>query len=211
MNYVGLDCFSTMVLSDVSMGLVYIPSILQQCKNNLTEFCSFVLVKFKVGVIIWNILYYGALLKYSLLMTTISIGKGWIVFESVEDFLNEAWHWYVHMFSLIITLGGECRIQLPFPIDCDFVWILECLDEILCIFLSNIIDLKVTNNEVEGHRYGFVVLEYWDKFNRLISVILLVFFQSVMCNFSRLWKTIHALSNFDIEFFRCVKCQWGYT
>ena len=40
------------------------------------------------------------------------------------------------------------------------------------MLFSNIIDYKLINNECEGHGYGFVGLDYWGEFNKLISVLL---------------------------------------
>ena len=100
----------------------------------------------------------------------------------------------------MIPLDSEHRIKFSLPIYCDFVYLLRCLDEMLCMFFSSIIDSKVINNEGEGDGYGFVGLEYWGEFNRLVSVLLQVLFKYVMCNYSSLWKTIHSLLNIYIDF-----------
>ena len=42
--------------------------------------------------------------------------------------------------SLLITLDIDCIIQSPFQIYCDFVQLYECLDDILCILLFNILN-----------------------------------------------------------------------
>ena len=66
------------------------------------------------------------------------------------------------------------------------------------MLLSNIIYLKVINNKSEGYGSGFVGLYYWGELNGLISVLIKVLFYSVMCNYSRFWKTIHAISKIYI-------------
>ena len=68
------------------------------------------------------------------------------------------------------------------------------------MFLSNILDSIIITNEGEGDGSGFVGPESWCEVYKLISVILQVLLRSVMCNYSSLWKTIHSLSNIDIEF-----------
>ena len=60
------------------------------------------------------------------------------------------------MFLFVNPLDSERRIQLPFPINCDFLYLLECVDEMICRLISNILDFKVINNEVEGDGYSFV-------------------------------------------------------
>ena len=80
------------------------------------------------------------------------------------------------MFILVITFDGECRIKSPIQIDCDFVQSLKCLDEMLCIFISNTLDSKVINNEGEGNGSGFVGPESCGEFYWLISVLLQVYF-----------------------------------
>ena len=91
-------------------GAIYIPSILQQCSNNLMAF-FFILSNFRVGVIIWCIFYYGNILRTSPLMRTILLAKRWIVLKFVEGFLNVPLNWYVDMFLLLISRDRECRIR----------------------------------------------------------------------------------------------------
>ena len=66
--------------------------------------------------------------------------------ESVELFINVSWYLYVYMFLLVISLYGEYRIQFSFPVDYDFVSLWECLDDILCMLLSNILYYKFIND-----------------------------------------------------------------
>ena len=68
------------------------------------------------------------------------------------------------------------------------------------MLLSSMIDSKFINNEGGRYGSGFVGPESWGEFNRLISVFLRVIFKSVMYNSSRLWKTIHEISNIDIDY-----------
>ena len=75
----------------------------------------------------------------------------------------------------------------------------ECLDLMLCMFSSHIMYSKVINNEGEVDGSGFVGPYYWGEFNRLISVLLQVIFKYVMCDSSRLCKTIHVLLNTNID------------
>ena len=113
--------------------------------------------------------------------------------ECVEGFLSLAWCWYVSMFLLIIPLDSECRIQFPFPIDCDFVSLLDYSDEMICMLISNILYYKVINSEGGGYGYGFVVPESWGGFKRLISVLPRVIFQFVVCNSPIFWNVISVL------------------
>ena len=80
------------------------------------------------------------------------------------------------MFLFLIALDSEFRIQFPFPIDCDFVSLLDCSDEIICMLIFNILYYKVINNEGGGYVYEFVVPESWGEFKRLISVLPQVIF-----------------------------------
>ena len=73
-------------------------------------------------------MYSSAVLRSSPLMRTIFLAKGLRVLKFVEVFLSVAWNFYVYMFFFVITLDGECIVQFFFPIDCDFLQLLECLD-----------------------------------------------------------------------------------
>ena len=161
----------------------------------------FFLLKFRGGVIIWRIFYYGSILRSSPLMRTFLLAKGWIGLEFLEGFINVSCHWYIYMFLLVIPLDNECRIKFPFPINCDFVKLLHCFNDIICMFLSNTLNSKVINNNCEGYWAGFVVPDSRGEFNRLISVFLQVIFKSFMFNSFRLWQTIHDLSNSNIDFY----------
>ena len=97
------------------------------------------------------------------------------------------------MFLFLIALDGEFRIQFPFPIDCDFVSLLDCSDEMICMLISNIIYYKVINNEGGGYVYGFVVPESWGGFKRLISVLPQLIFQFVVCNSPIFWNVVSVL------------------
>ena len=77
---------------------------------------------------------------------------------------------------------------------------MRCLDEMLCMMFSNILYYKVINNEGELYGSGFMSTELWDELNRLISVLLQVLFKYFMWNSSSLWKTVHDLSNINIDF-----------
>ena len=79
------------------------------------------------------------------------------------------------MFPLVIPFDSECRIKFPLRIDFDFVQLFECLDEMLCMLISNILNSKVIKNEGEGDGYGFMGPESWGEFYRLISLLLQVF------------------------------------
>ena len=69
----------------------------------------------------------------------------------------------------------------------------------LYMLFFNILDSKVIKNGGEGYGYGCFGPESWDKLNRLISVLLQVIFKYVMCDSSRLCKTIHVLLNTNID------------
>ena len=72
----------------------------------------------------------------------------------LDGFLNVVWHLYFYMIFLVIPLDGECTIQFLFPIYCYFLQLLNFLEDILCMLLSNKVYAKVTNNEIEGDGYG---------------------------------------------------------
>ena len=105
------------VLCGYSIDPGHITTLFQQYSGLL----FFILVKFRCGVIIWRILYYGAVLRSSTLMNNILLSTGWRVLEFMEIFLSVALHWYVYMFMFVIKLDGEWIIQFTFPINYDFV------------------------------------------------------------------------------------------
>ena len=75
----------------------------------------FIFAKFRNGVTIWHILYYGDILRYSQLVSNLLCVKVWWMLEFVDGFINVSCHWYVYIFFFVIPPDSEFRIQFPLP------------------------------------------------------------------------------------------------
>ena len=95
----------------------------------------------------------------------------------------------------IVPVNGESSEEEIGPVDGDGIQFLEGLDEVVGVFLSNVLDPKVINNERENYGLGGVLPELWGSGNRGEAKMGKVSFESVVGNAAGLLEARHDFSD----------------
>ena len=92
----------------------------------------------------------------------------------------------------IVPVNGEFAEERTGPVDGDGIQFLEGLDEVVGVFLADVLDPKVINDEGENDGLCGVLLERRGSGNRGESKVGKVIFEPVVGDASGLFETGHA-------------------
>ena len=62
----------------------------------------------------------------------------------------------MHLFTLVIPLNGESTVSFPFFFDQALIIFLDCLQQVLDVFLTNVFDSKIVDDQCKGDGSPFV-------------------------------------------------------
>ncbi len=63
--------------------------------------------------------------------------------ELFQGFLRVVWHGQMHLWFVVVLVQCDPNVLLPCPIAGEFVMFLECVFEMLGVFLVDVFDSKV--------------------------------------------------------------------
>ena len=81
---------------------------------------------------------------------------GLIAFESFDGVRNIIWHGKVKTAGFIIPIKGESEVAVAFPVLCNVIIIFYALNEMVSMFLTNILYPKIVRDERETDRPPFM-------------------------------------------------------
>ena len=76
---------------------------------------------------------------------------------------------HVECALVVVPLELDTHKQFSFPVNCDFVVILEGFDEMVGVSVTCEFDAKVVNNKSKCDRAPCMPPKSWCKLNRIIS------------------------------------------
>mmetsp|Transcript_14926 Transcript_14926/g.34660 ORF Transcript_14926/g.34660 Transcript_14926/m.34660 type:complete len:283 (+) Transcript_14926:1156-2004(+) len=99
----------------------------------------------------------------------------------------------------VVPLEVNTDVFLALPIFCNFVVGLENVDEVLCVFLANILHSEVINDEGELDGSPLVEPEAVDDGALVVAVGLEAFLEQFLCEDAGLWKPVHSFADLDVD------------
>ena len=121
------------------------------------------------------------------------------VLKLVESRANVSWHGDFNSALDVVPVERESKVQSAGPIDRNLVELLEGIDEVVSMFLADIFDSEIVNNEGESYRSGFVFPERWSARHWSVAESCEMLLEAVVGNASSLFEAGHALANFDVH------------
>ena len=79
------------------------------------------------------------------------------VLVSLQLLFDVPWYGDVQGSSVVIPLEGYTAVEAPLPIDCAFVMLLQNMNQMIRMFLSNVLHTEVVYHQGELHRPGDVL------------------------------------------------------
>ena len=76
---------------------------------------------------------------------------GGLVFKTLEGLGDISWHRKVHFSIFIIPFQSNSEIPCSSMVNCDFIMLLETVEQVLLVLLSHVLHAEVVNAEGEGN------------------------------------------------------------
>ena len=108
-------------------------------------------------------------------------------------------HGYVAGVCGVIPGSGNSMEEVTSPVDGDGVQFLEGLDEVVGVFLADVLDPKVVDDEGENYGLGGVLPERRSSGNRGEPKTGKVSFEAVVGDAAGLFEAGHAFSDFEVN------------
>ena len=124
---------------------------------------------------------------------------GLLTFEPFEGVRNIICHGKVNAAGVIIPIKGESKVAIAFQILCDVIFFFDAFDEVVSMFLTNILYSKIVHEKREIDRPAFMCSHTGCNLALLVVMGIEACFKEFLGKYSTLGKPIHSALDGDIN------------
>ena len=99
----------------------------------------------------------------------------------------------------VIPIQGDSDVASSVPFGGNSVVLLQCLFEVHRMFLADILDTEIVNDQSELYWSPLVFPEARNQFALMVTVLVEAFFQQFVGEETGLWQAVHALVGLNVD------------
>ena len=117
----------------------------------------------------------------------------------LHGFCAVSQHGDMHLSVGIVPGNCEAKVSRALPVLRYLIAGVRCVQQVLCMFFSNIFDTKIVNREGKGDRSPVMFPIARGSCTLLVTFCDQLCFKQLLCNDAGLWQSVHTFLDADID------------